>query len=623
MASLSERINGSNLNLYPNFKLKGTGGYTIVNRNKQVKNQNLESAQGDAGVSASGPPSLMTPDAYDDKDNLIGSYSITTLHGKKINGDYNDIGTDNTFLRDKSIQSPWYDLEDKAKEPTTTEIINWSKQNDKTRAKPYKYTDFVFCKYWNKIPNNRLITLRRYAYPVWDNLEFPDVSYENEPSVKFYSPISQAITYLGEETGNKISDILKFSCGLDWSELKSSVHIYSAQEPGADKNPNINFAGIGKILGLVNNGSYLIQGMSDEQNQQTFEKISNNGEVPPDPYDNGPFMNRVLGPVNKITKTYRRGSEEGLKFEHDLKLVFHYVARPIDGINTKAVMLDIVANLLLLTYAEASFWGGLIRFRNGSPAYPFLGGTNGWKKWYAGDPIGFFESYADQVISAKDTFLDVFGSLLNSIMSGDGLSTLKNVANKAIKLGMAEAIRGNKVFLPGLPALMTGAPVGEWHLTIGNPFNPIVMIGNLICDGLELEFNEELGPDDFPTEVKATISLKHGMPRDKASIEAMFNRGKGKIYTLPDEIDKALQYTTYGRNATQQIIDNRGNTGGNDKNIHSNSNAAKELTQQIDNAAKNSYNFVKKESLAIYKYGMGYSIQKPGKEPNPNTSAKK
>jgi hypothetical protein len=84
-------------------------------------------------------------------------------------------------------------------------------------------------------------------------------------------------------------------------------------------------------------------------------------------------------------------------------------------------------------------------------------------------------------------------------------------------------------------SLKTGAPVGEWHLVVGNPMNPIAMIGNLVCDGVTIEFSEVLGPDDFPTEVIATFTLKHARDRERGEIESMFNRGDGRLYqsTLP------------------------------------------------------------------------------------------
>lgn len=82
-------------------------------------------------------------------------------------------------------------------------------------------------------------------------------------------------------------------------------------------------------------------------------------------------------------------------------------------------------------------------------------------------------------------------------------------------------------------ALLTGDPVGDWHLTIGNPLNPIAMIGNLIVKNIEIKFSDELGPDDFPIGFDAVITLEHGLGRDRDAIESMFNRGFGRIYSLP------------------------------------------------------------------------------------------
>ena len=86
-------------------------------------------------------------------------------------------------------------------------------------------------------------------------------------------------------------------------------------------------------------------------------------------------------------------------------------------------------------------------------------------------------------------------------------------------------------YIQGMRALLTGEPVGEWHLTIGNPMNPIAMIGNLICNNLEIEIDETagLGPDDFPLGWSITVTLEHGMARDRDAIESMFNSRDIKI----------------------------------------------------------------------------------------------
>ena len=48
-------------------------------------------------------------------------------------------------------------------------------------------------------------------------------------------------------------------------------------------------------------------------------------------------------------------------------------------------------------------------------------------------------------------------------------------------------------------------------------------------------FSKALGYDDFPTEIKFTVSLEHCMPRENSMIENMFNAGKGRIYAFTDE----------------------------------------------------------------------------------------
>jgi hypothetical protein len=49
-----------------------------------------------------------------------------------------------------------------------------------------------------------------------------------------------------------------------------------------------------------------------------------------------------------------------------------------------------------------------------------------------------------------------------------------------------------------------------------------------------VQFNDVLGYDDFPTEIKFTVELEHCMPRDNAAIENMFNGAKGRFYSFTD-----------------------------------------------------------------------------------------
>lgn len=445
---------------------------------------------------------------------IMNSFSLTTLGV-----------AENQLLFDKAQNNKWYEdkntftesLNDStgfANNATTDAIIKNAETNDPMGKRPYTFSDFVFCKYWNKIPNNRLITLRRYGLPVNDALNFAG---EADGSDTMYSPVAQAITYIGEEPENSIANLLGFKSGVPWKDIKAEVWEVSQDKPHLDASGT----GIGNKLSRM---AGMLTGAADA------DSIIMDGALPPDPYTDGPYNNVIQGPVNRIDQT--KGREAGIMFEQSITLNFHYIARPMGGINTKAVMLDILGNLLVLTGAEAAFWGGMHRFRIGKPKYPFAGGLLGPKGESAllsGDADTVFDSFTQNMGAMVDGFADA----ITNLFSG---GSIKDILGKGLKLGAARKFAGKKPFLQGYKALLTGNPVGEWHLTVGNPLNPMLEMGNMVCTGMDIKFSEELGPDDFPLELKATITLEHGMPRDIAAIQAMFNRGKGKIYTISDDI---------------------------------------------------------------------------------------
>jgi hypothetical protein len=70
------------------------------------------------------------------------------------------------------------------------------------------------------------------------------------------------------------------------------------------------------------------------------------------------------------------------------------------------------------------------------------------------------------------------------------------------------------------------------------------MIGNLVCDGVSIKWSDELGPDDFPIGFEAEVILKHALGRDREAIESMFNRGYGRIYSLPTNFRTSADYET-------------------------------------------------------------------------------
>ena len=520
---------------------------------------------------------------------LMNNYAHIKLYGSK----------GGRYIVNQKGERKWYEVDqaigDQAllnisQNPTTTSIISWGNGDPYSRT-PYNFSDFVFCKHWKKIPNNRLITLRRYAAPILDNLKFPGMdgtqatgnpassagansltnvsnsgTEEGGSSKKIdFPPMASAVTYFGDETDNKLSDILKFTTGFEWDEAEANVWSVTASEtPDADHGPGSLWPGFTKLAKTLN----IARG---NWNQNA---VLNKGQLPPDPYENGPYENRVIGPVNRITKVKKR--KAGIKFEMSgIELKFDYVARPIGGINTKAVLLDILSNFLILGSTSAMFWGGQHRFMANPQTYPFLGGDKGIQQWYSGKPLDWgattIKEFLGKSSEAGSGLLEAARNFFNSILgkAGDGNKDLfgslesvysgKGMASNLIKAYAAEKSNGQIPYLQGLKALLIGEPVGEWHVTIGNPLNPIAMIGNLICDSVQVEFGNELGPDDFPTEMRIIVKLDHGMARDKDAIQSIFNRGMGRIYDLPD----SMRGSAEGETKVDKVTGNAPDTGRN------------------------------------------------------------
>ena len=435
-----------------------------------------------------------------------------------------------------------------AENPTVQQILQFfgDQAADKSGAGfdvLYEPQDFIFCKYYRKIPNNYLVTLRRFGSPAPDNIYSTSVRYqpqdsngnstttgpapaENFPVVKTTKPdIARAVTWMGDSAGNKLEDLLKFTYGFNYKDQTGTLQ--SHQNP--QKQGNAEQSPFWDKLGGA--GRTFYQTISGVNSATKWRNIigSETGANDID-WLGTTYENYVLGPINVINKNTIR--DTGLKFEQDIKLVFEYEMKSFNHINPKVAMLDMMANLLVLTYNNASFWGGAHRFygSNGYSMPPF----GDFSKLQRGDIGGFLTSVISNVTTrVRDSFMtkgkDGSFSLDPKKLVNQFLGFLNNVAGDFL----GQFAMDNFGAGPGavaLPALVSGDPHGCWHVTIGNPLNPIAMIGNLHLDTSDLSFGPTLGRDDFPTSMKLEVTLKHAKPRDKTDFESIFNAGKGRLY---------------------------------------------------------------------------------------------
>ena len=398
----------------------------------------------------------------------------------------------------------------------------------------YSPSDFLYSKYYKKIPVNHLVTLRRFPTPIPDNIYnlgvriAPSTSAENgtgnDIAAQERVDSTQvagvtAVTYMGETAGNKLDDLLKMSFGLKYKQLTGEMESIDTGDQGGGytKQPFYNKIGsVGRAIADVGKG---------QTAGSKFRAQNGAGSSTADRL-NSTYANFVLGPVNVVNETQIR--DMGLKFTNDIKLSFEYELRSLSFVNPKIAMIDIISNMLTMTTNNAQFFGGGHRYY-GSAGFvaSAFGNPSLLKK---GDFSGYMGSIAKDVNKGvSNVFGDADGGFsAESIVKGGlkaGKQMLGNALGKMLKdmMGSTGGTQATKAFI-------SGEPTGDWHLTIGNPLNPIAMMGNMICDNSTMTLGKGLGYDDFPMEVKFEIDLKHGKPRDKGDIENMFNAGQGRIY---------------------------------------------------------------------------------------------
>ena len=431
---------------------------------------------------------------------------------------------------------------------------------------PYYWKDFIYCKYYGTIPNNRLITLRRFTSPVLDNFSVPKGLKTPENLKKGVGmPVAQAVTWFGGKSGNTLSNLIGFSTGIEWGDqpiepdrvqkafgdgllgsaafdqLTNLVASYN----GSDSNTAKEIFDKGNIPGL----EAIANSLSPEGDELTrnkffrafFDAAKDNtaGRM-------GILSERMWVPVDVIKSTKKR--ELGLTFTwDDMVIKFSYDLTSVGEVNTKAALFDILGNLLSIGTNYGNFLSPYIRNEAEYSALTFPGGDAGAKQFWT-DPQAFVFDNFSKMFSGEKPSAKVIG---NTTIDEGSLDTfekdlaalqkaiIEGTVNDPEKLGLMQRVfKGIKSRMAADAAgawqaplsLYTGAPIGEWHLVMGNPYNPIAMIGNLICKDVAITFGDLLGPDDFPSALEASFTLSHGRDRERGEIESIFNQGDGRLY---------------------------------------------------------------------------------------------
>ena len=421
--------------------------------------------------------------------------------------------------------------------PTANRIVEYSSTNGGLGFS-YNYRDFIQAEHYGQISNEFLVTLRRFAFPIGDDIRNTIGTDTEGKQVDRSEPdIARAITWLSPALGNEMKDILGFGTGFGWETIESEVQTAS----GADTQSRR-----GSIGAMIEGNSFAkgveagINGYSAAQS----DRINTKGHG----FDATAqtYPNFVYGPYNAIKSVLAR-NKEGLKFESNFALNFYYDLRGFDNTSPKVVFMDVLSNLLAITYNNAPFWGGATRYTgSGSTGKPF----GDFDKLKNGDYAGYLSSMMTQMKSSLGAGFADIGKGVKGLMSGDinGLGDSKimdNLIGGSLMKQLGSPSGGDII-----QAFLTGDPTGQWHLTVGNPMNPMMVCGNLCLKDAKFEFEGPVGFEGFPSKLKMIVTLEPGRPRDKSEIESMFNAGRGRMYLQPEvegkSLDDVVDVSQYG-----------------------------------------------------------------------------
>lgn len=420
--------------------------------------------------------------------------------------------------------------------PTARRIVNYSQEHGGI-GYSYKFGDFASTEHYGQISNEYLITLRRFAYPCGDDIMNVKGLDSTGGEIDLSQPdLARALTWMSPSLGNDMKEVLKFSTGFPWKDVESQIQEVAGSSKKRGK--------LGEMMDSSSMGRAVEAGLAGKSADEAQRIQDRGGGFDP---MKETYPNKVFGPLNVIKKVLAR--EQGLEFNSEFSLVFHYDIKGITGTSPKVAFMDQLSNILAMTYNNAPFWGGAVRYTgSGSVGKPF----GDYDKLKNGDYSGFLGSLTTQLKSSMGAAFTDIGKAASGLLSGKGINALgdSKIMDNIIGGGLMKLMNGPQGGTV-INAFMTGDPTGQWHMTVGNPMNPIMVCGNLALQSSDVEFEGPLSYEGFPTKIKLTVNLKPARPRDKGEIESMFNAGRGRMYLQPEvegatDLDAVVDVSAYG-----------------------------------------------------------------------------
>ena len=402
-------------------------------------------------------------------------------------------------------------------------LIETFNNNPSLKLKP---ADFVYLKDLGVYPPNRLVILRRFREGVMVPTNLNDWPKDTPPSQR--RPISTVVGWVkdGDEK------LFNLSFNEKWTVETKMLHEILGEilsnEFGFDAGKSIPIPGWsqGLLFGFLK-----AMGLTD----------FGTNEIP-------------FGNPNVLQEGATRDSESfGLVSNLDISLETSYEQKYINGIDPGIAMNDIIDNLLRMGTSNVKYVLSIANDKKGVIKSLLAATNNGTVDTW----IEFIQVLVDAFVTAIITIIkDVkeqigtqelttetstpttaSGALDKTV--GDSAVKLKNFS-KGLKdisgniLGSILASTLNKYRWPlrGSVSVMTGLPSTPWHITVGNPYMPILSMNNIVVNNVNIDFGNELAFNDAPVNMDVKIDCVLGRNMGAQEIMTYFNNGYKRYYIL-------------------------------------------------------------------------------------------
>jgi len=387
------------------------------------------------------------------------------------------------------------------KNPYVDLLETFSGDNTKSKALKIKASDLVYLRDIGVYPINRLMILRRYPEGTVVPIDLMDLPVE---------PISTVIGWVKPE-----SELLSFQVNEVWKTQSKWLHVLAREiiqkEFGFD---------IGAIFPVPGWGTGFMFGLLKDMGLTDYSST----DLP-------------IGDPNLLREGVTRAHEEqGLMSNFTFNIETVYEQKYIAGIDAGAAINDILENALAMGTSNIRFLGKAgtkvtqqITEANNNPSNP-----EGWKQ--------LMETVITSVINSlngiiKDTIRKEEAKPVETeTETTDTSAKKKSKATEAAegqqeKLGLvqgfiskilASTVARYQWPIRGALNQLTGEAATPWHLTIGNPYAPLLSMNNLKVTSLDVSMGNELSYNDMPRYMTLKVNLEQGRNLGKQEIENMF-----------------------------------------------------------------------------------------------------